>query len=143
MRMDKCFEVGRDRDHAVSVVGREETLARLFPESRTEIVGRKGDRVTARTHYAALGREGVATFHFDYLMDGNVRFEKVCDGNVWKELRGELIFDEPDDGGAGCTVTIEMEGRTKGLVPEFTIRGPMKEQLEQMAEALRREIEES
>lgn len=143
MRMDKRFEVRRDRDHAVAVVAREETLTRLFPESRTEIVERKGDRVTARTHYTALGRAGVATFHFDYLMDGNVRFQKVCDGNVWKELRGEVIFDEPDDGSSGCNVTIEMEGRTKGLVPELAIRGPMKEQLEQMASALRREIEAS
>jgi hypothetical protein len=141
--MDKRFETSRCRDHAVEVVGREDTLTSLFPDAETEIVERKGDRVTARTRYKALGREGVATFHFDYLMDGNVRFQKVCDGNVWKELRGELVFDEPDDGGPGCVVTIEMEGRTKGLVPEFTIRGPMKDQIEQMAEALRRKIEES
>jgi len=139
MRMDKSFEVERDRDHSVEVVGREETLVALFPEARAEIVERKGDRVTARIHYNALGRQGVATFHFDYLMDGSVRFEKVCDGNVWKQLCGELSFD---DAGDGCCVTIEMEGHTKGLVPEFTIRGPMREQLEQMAEALQRKIEE-
>lgn len=140
MRMDKSFEVGRDRDHAVEVASREETLVALFPEARTEIVAREGDRVTARIHYSALGREGVATFHFHYLMDGSIRFEKVCDGNVWKELSGELEFD---GSGGRCTVTLEMEGRTKGLVPEFTIRAPMKEQLEQMANALRTRIEES
>jgi len=143
MKMDKRFEMSCSRDHAVEVIAREDTLTSLFPDARTEILARKGDRVTARTHYTALGREGVATFHFDYLMDGNVRFQKVCDGNVWKELRGELVFDEPDDGSSGCVVTIEMEGRTKGLVPEFTIRGPMKEQIEQMADALRCKIEES
>jgi hypothetical protein len=140
MKTDKQFEARCDRDHAVEVVGREETLLSLFPDSRTEIIDRKGDRVTVRTHYSALGQQGTATFHFDYRMDGSVRFEKICDGNVWKELRGELDFDEGDDG--GCVVTLEMEGRTKGLVPEFTIRGPMKEQIEQMAEALRRKIEE-
>jgi len=139
MKVDKQFEARCDRDHAVETLSREETLLSLFPDSATEIVERKGDRVTARTHYSALGREGIATFHFDYLMDGSVRFEKVCDGNVWKELRGELSFDEQGD---GCLVTLEMEGHTKGLVPEFTIRGPMKEQIEQMAEALRRKIEE-
>ncbi|NNL66325.1 MAG: hypothetical protein HKP30_08790 [Myxococcales bacterium] len=139
MQVDKQFEVARDRDHAVEVIGREETLVALFPEAKTEIVERKGDRVTARIHYAALGREGVATFHFDYLMDGNVRFEKVCDGNVWKQLRGEVSFDEA---GSGCRVSIEMEGKTKGLVPEFTIRGPMNEQIDQMAEALQRRIED-
>ena len=44
--------------------------------------------------------------------------------------------------GKGATlVRIEMEGRTKALVPEFTIKGPMQEQIEQMADALRRCIE--
>jgi len=142
LRMDKSFGTDRSRDHAVEVAGRQETLVSLFPDARTEIVARKGDRVTARTHYTALGREGTATFHFDYLMDGTIRFEKVCDGNVWKELRGEVSFDDAEPAGAGCRVTIEMEGRTKGFVPEFTIRGPMKEQIEQMAESLRRRIEE-
>jgi len=138
MKMEKRFEVDCDRDRAVELAGEEETLLSLFPDGRTEIVDRRGDRVTARTHYTALGREGTATFHFDYLMDGNVRFEKVCDGNVWRELRGELEFDERGD---GCVVTLRLEGSTKSLVPEFTIRGPMKEQIEQMADALRRRIE--
>jgi len=138
MKMDKRFELGCDRDHAVEIVGQEDTLLSLFPDGDSEIVERRGDRVTARTHYSALGREGTATFHFDYLMDGNVRFEKVCDGNVWRELRGELDFEERGD---GCTVTLKLEGSTKSLVPEFAIRGPMKEQIEQMAEALRRRLE--
>jgi len=138
MKMDKRFELGCDRDHAVEIVGQEDTLLSLFPDGDSEIVERRGDRVTARTHYTALGREGTATFHFDYLMDGNVRFEKVCDGNVWRELRGALDFEEHGD---RCVVTLKLEGSTKSLVPEFTIRGPMKEQIEQMAEALRRRLE--
>lgn len=140
MRMDKSFDVDCDRDRAVEVAGREDTLLALFPEAKVEIVERQGDRVTARIHYNALGREGVATFHFDYLMDGSIRFAKVCDGNVWKELSGEVEFD---DNGGSCTVVLEMEGKTKGLVPEFTIRGPMKEQMDEMAHALRRKIEEA
>jgi len=139
MKVDERFEARCDRDHAVEVVGQEETLLALFPDGDAEVVDRKGDRITARTRYNALGREGVATFHFDYLMDGSVRFEKVCDGNVWQELRGELDFEES---AAGCVVRLTMEGCTKSLVPEFTIRAPMKEQIEQMAEALRQRIEE-
>lgn len=137
--MEKEFEVARSRDQAVEAVADDETLARLFPGAETEIVEREGDRRTTRTRYRALGREGVATFHFDTLLDGNVRFEKVCDGRVWRELRGEVSFEES---GERTRVRIWMEGRTKPLVPEFTIRGPMQEQIEQMAQALRSRIEE-
>jgi hypothetical protein len=34
-----------------------------------------------------------------------------------------------------------MTGRTKAFVPEFTIRGPMQDQIERMAAALRMCIE--
>ena len=34
-----------------------------------------------------------------------------------------------------------MEGRTKALVPEFTIKGAMRDQIEQMAGALRQRLE--
>ncbi|MCX5740395.1 MAG: hypothetical protein NTZ61_18235 [Proteobacteria bacterium] len=37
-------------------------------------------------------------------------------------------------------VRIELEGRTKALIPEFTIRGPMQDQLDQMAKALRKRL---
>ncbi|MBW2446182.1 MAG: hypothetical protein JRG83_09680 [Deltaproteobacteria bacterium] len=138
MKFEESFDAGCDRDHAVDVVGREETVLSLLGEGESEIVDRKGDRVTVRTHYNALGQEGTATFHFDYLMDGSVRFEKVCDGNVWQELRGELDFE---DLGSSCCVTLTLQGHTQSLVPEFTVRGPLKEQVEQMAEALRQKIE--
>ena len=58
---------------------------------------------------------------------------------VWRRLDGTLTFEPA---GKGKTlVRIEMEGKTKGLVPEFTIKGPMQEQIEQMATALRQRIE--
>ncbi len=139
MRLEKTFEVNRSRDDTVACVGDEATLLDLFPDGQTEIVGREGDRITTRTRYKALGREGVATFHFTHLLDGNIRFSKVCDGNVWKQLDGELSFEELD--GGLTQVRIEMEGRTKGLVPEFTIKAPMRGQIEEMASALRRRIE--
>jgi hypothetical protein len=140
MRLEKQFDVRCDRDTAVELLSRDDTLVSLFPDSETEIVASKGDRKTTRTRYRALGREGTATFHFDYLMDGNVRFEKVCDGKVWRELRGELSFEERGD---RTRVRITMEGRTKSLVPEFTIKGPMQEQLDGMAGALRERLEQA
>jgi hypothetical protein len=35
-----------------------------------------------------------------------------------------------------------MDGRTKALVPEFTIKGAMRDQLEQMAGSLRQQLRE-
>jgi hypothetical protein len=136
--MEKEFVVAPPREQAVATAQEDETLVHLFPDTRTEIVESRGNRKTARSHYTALGREGVATFHFTFQDDGSITFEKVCDGNVWRRLDGVVRFDE---GGNGTRVRIEMEGRTKTLVPEFTIKGPMQDQLAQMAEALKRRIE--
>jgi hypothetical protein len=138
MRLVKKFEVEQPRDVAVEVAGRDETLIDLFPDAETEIVESRGTRKTAVSHYRVLGREGEATFHFDYLPDGNVAFGKVCDGRVWKSLEGSLEFEERP---AGTQVRIQMVGETKAFVPEFTIRGPMQDQIEQMADALRDLIE--
>jgi len=138
VHLEKHFDVKRARDAAVECALADETLIELFPDARTEIVERRGDRRTVRSHYTALGREGTATFHFDVLLDGGVRFEKVCDGRVWRKLAGRVSFEER---GSGTRVRIELEGQTRPLVPEFTIRGAMRDQLEQMAAALRRRIE--
>jgi len=139
MHLEKQFEVKRPREQAVAIAARDETLLGLFPDTKTELVAAKGTRRTTRTTYTALGRAGTATFHFDFRADGNVDFEKVCDGNVWRELRGTLSFHER----AGSTrVRIEMDGRTKALVPEFTIKGAMRDQIDQMARALRERLEQ-
>lgn len=138
MRLEKHFNVTQERDVAVGAAASEEAILALFPDAHVEVVARSGDRITVRTRYTALGREGEATFHFTFLLDGGVAFEKVCDGNVWRKLRGNVEFEEC---GSGTRVTIEMEGATRALVPEFTIRGPMDQQLEQMVAALRERIE--
>jgi len=139
VHVEKEFDVARPRDEVVAVIAQDETLVGLFPESDTQIVAGGADRKTTRTRYRALGREGTATFHFDFLMDGNVRFEKVCDGKVWRELRGEVSLEERGD---GTRVRIEMDGRTKAFVPEFTIKGPMQEQVEELARALRERLQD-
>ena len=133
MRVEKRFEVGLDRDNVVELLCQDETLLKLLP-GESEIVASEGDRRTIRTHYRALGREGVATFEFTFLMDGNIRFEKICDGRIWRELSGE---DEVEPRGEGARLRIEMNGRTKALVPEFTIKQPLEEQIEQMTDSLR------
>jgi len=138
MHLEKEFDVRCPRERAAALAAQDETLTGLFPDAKTEIVASKGQRKTTRTEYRALGRTGTATFHFDFLDDGSIAFEKVCDGNVWKQLMGKLSFIERRD---GTRVRIEMDGRTKGLVPEFTIKAPMRDQIEQMARALRERFE--
>jgi len=140
MRLVKEFEVRKARDQAVAVVCEDDTIVGLFPGTETEIVATKGDVKTARSRYRALGREGEATFHFTFQPGGDVAFEKVCDGRVWRELKGVVSFATR---GKGTRVRIVMDGRTKALVPEFTIRGAMQEQIEQMATALRRRLEQA
>src|SRR5262245_34680746 len=139
MHLEKQFDVRRPRTEAVAITARDETLLGLFPDTKTEIIAAKGTRRTTRTTYTALGRHGTATFHFDFRDDGDVEFEKVCDGNVWRELRGTLSFEAR----SGKTrVRIAMDGRTRGLVPEFTIKGAMRDQIEQMARTLRERLED-
>jgi len=140
MRMEKEFDVARPRAEAAQTLADESVLADLFPDTETEIVARKGNRKTLESHYTALGREGVATFHFDFQPSGDVRFEKVCDGRIWRELAGTVTLTEGKKDKGKTRVRIELEGRTKALVPEFTIRGPMQDQLEQMAKALKKRL---
>jgi carbon monoxide dehydrogenase subunit G len=138
MHLEKEFDVKQPRDAAIALVAQDETLLNLFPDTRTEIVESRGNRRTLRSHYRALGQQGTATFHFEFDPGGEVCFEKVCDGRVWRELKGVVSFETR---GKGTRVRVVMDGRTKALVPEFTIRGAMQEQIEQMATALRRRLE--
>jgi len=135
MHLEKQFDVSQPHAEAVKVVARDDTLSALFPDAKTEIIERGETRRTLRAHYRALGREGTATFHFDHLPDGDLRFEKVCDGRVWSELKGAVSFQERGD---KTRVRIQLDGRTKSLVPEFTIKGVMQDQMNDMAKALRK-----
>jgi carbon monoxide dehydrogenase subunit G len=137
MHLEKQFDVKRPRAEVLQAVVNDETLISLFPEQETEIVASKGNRRTTQTRYRALGREGEATFHFCFEDDGGISFEKVCDGRIWRELKGNVIFEER---GQGTRVRLELDGRTKALVPEFTVKGQMQAQLEEMADALRKRI---
>jgi carbon monoxide dehydrogenase subunit G len=137
MRLERRFQVKQPREKVLALIEQDETLTGLFPDTDTRVVDRNGDRRTTVSRYRALGREGEATFHFTFLVDGNVRFEKVCDGNIWRQLRGTLSFEER---GKGTRISVELDGKTKTLVPEFTIKGPMEEQIDQMVTALKRHM---
>lgn len=138
MHLDKRFDVPASPEACRAVLEEDEILIGLFPDADNEIVAKTGTRKTVRSRYRALGQEGEATFHFDVQPGGGVRFQKVCDGRVWKQLEGRVTV-EPR--GQGSRVTLELDGSTKAFVPEFTIRAPMKDQLEQMSHALRRRME--
>jgi carbon monoxide dehydrogenase subunit G len=140
MRLTKDFEVSRARADAAAVLADERTILSLFDGAKTEVVKRDGNKLTTHSKFRALGRDTDATFHFTFAADGNVRFEKVCDGNVWKKLEGKISFEER---GARTRVRFEMEGATRAFVPEFTIKLPLEQQLESMARALRAKIEKA
>ena len=138
MHLDKRFEVGTPREACAALLGEDALLIELFPDAENEIIARSEGRKTVVSHYRALGQEGEATFHFDFDPSGDVRFSKVCDGRVWKQLDGRVRLQER---GERTRVTLEMDGQTKAFVPEFTIKGPMTQQIEQMARALRSRME--
>ena len=137
MRLERRFQVKKPREKVVALIEQDETLTGLFPDTDTRVVDRSGDWRTMVSRYRALGREGEATFHFTFQEAGNVRFEQVCDGNVWRRLRGTLSFEQR---GSITRISVELDGKTKTLVPEFTIKGPMEEQIDQMVTALKRRI---
>jgi carbon monoxide dehydrogenase subunit G len=138
MRLTKEFDVARPRAEAAAVLADDATILSLFEGAKTEIVARTPKKLTTHSKFRALGRDSDATFHFSFGDDGNVRFEKVCDGNVWKKLEGKITFETR---GAKTRVRFEMDGATKGFVPEFTIKLPLEQQLDGMVRALRTRIE--
>ena len=133
MEIDEQFVVGRGRDEVARSMDRDETFAALFPDTSVHSLG-KHERET-RTPYPGPGRARDIRFVFRTGSDGNVRFEKICDGNIWRSLEGEVRLEGVDD--RMTRVVLTMQGRTRAFVPELTIRSPMRDQLSQMAKALR------
>jgi hypothetical protein len=138
MQLERVFHVACTRERAAECLGEDELLLDLFPESETRIVARKGERRTVESRYELLGKRGVATFHFDRAPNGDLHFQKVCDGRVWRELTGCVLLEHA---GAGTEIRLELEGRTKALVPELAIRMPLQEHFEQMSCALKAQLD--
>jgi hypothetical protein len=139
MLLQESLKIGRPRDDVVDALCRDDTLLKLIP-GETEIVDRGADRITTRTRYRALGQEGSATFDWNFLMDGSLTFAKVCDGRVWRDLHGSVTVEE--EGERVSRVKVEMSGRTRSLIPELTIKGPMAEQMSSMIGVLERLLSE-
>ena len=135
MKLEKEFVLARRREELVGAFDDDAIYESLFPDTRVTSGG-QGVRET-RTPYAALGQSRELRLLFRTLPDGNVSFEKICDGNVWRSLEGELRLEPRGD---RTRVVLRMEGRTRALVPELAIRGPLRQQLEQMAESLRKQL---
>lgn len=138
MKIERKFSVAASHEQVREVLADEATLLGLFPEAETEVIERGDERITLHARFRALGRDNEVTFHFSWDDAGDVAFEKVCDGNVWKQLRGGVTASE---GASGTRLRIHMDGRTKTFVPEITIKIPMEMQLDEMASALRARLE--
>jgi carbon monoxide dehydrogenase subunit G len=137
MKLQKEFVVDRPRAQVAAAIDNERTLEKLLPGTRIE--SRVDGVRETFTPFSSLGSSREIRFLFQTLPDGNVRFEKVCDGNIWRFLEGHIRLDAIDE--RMTTVQLAMEGQTRGFVPEITIRAPMREQIEQMSKALRAELE--
>ncbi len=67
------------------------------------------------------------------LADRSRSVSKVCDGRVWRELAGEIKVEER---GSGVEIRLGLSGRTKPMIPEFTIKAPLEDQIFEMSDAL-------
>lgn len=133
MKLEETFVVLRPCDALLPVLDRNETFTALLP--RTRIESHTANRRETVTVYTAMGQTRDIRFTFETLPGGLLRFEKICDGNVWRALRGEIRLEA--EGDRSTRVVLQMEGQTRALIPEFTILAPMRQQLDEMARALR------
>ncbi len=127
--------VSCSRDAVAASLDDDDAIASLFPDTRVKSVG---DGVRETRTPAPVGSRDVR-FVWRTQPDGNLAFEKVCDGNIWRSLEGEVRLESVD---AGTTrVRLRLEGRTRTLVPELTIRAPLRAQIQEMSAALQSRIE--
>ena len=108
MKLHKEFMVGRARDQVAAQLDDPHTLGKLFPGTRIE-ERPDGSRETF-TPFKSLGQSREVRFVFRTQPDGDVSFEKVCDGNVWRSLDGEIHIVGVDE--RMTSVAIGMEGQT-------------------------------
>ncbi|MFI5314656.1 MAG: hypothetical protein ACHQ6T_03065 [Myxococcota bacterium] len=137
MKFESEFVVRRANPELAQILASDATITQLFPD--TEIVSSKAGVRETRTRVSAMGLESIVRFVFRPASDGGLRFEKICDGRVWRSLVGAIRLAPVND--STTRVQIELDGSTKTFVPEITIRAPMKDQLQQMTRALRERLE--
>lgn len=133
MRVTKEFFVERERGEIQSLLDEDLTFESLFPGMR--VAKRDGPHREIAAPNPTPGTDRLIRFRFETLPNGNLRFEKVCDGNVWRSLAGAIELER--SGRAQTRVMLRLEGKTRSLVPELAIRLPMREHVDQMTESLR------
>ena len=133
MRFETEFVVNRPRAEVALDLDDDGTFASLFPGTEVRTLGSRVRET--RTLFQALGVSRDIRFVFETLPDGNVHFEKVCDGKVWRSLEGEIRLES--QGSARTRIRLQMEGHTRWLVPEITIQLPLRQQLDRMTASLR------
>lgn len=139
MKFENEFVVRRPLASCASVLESDATITSLFPD--TEIVSNAAGVRETRTRVSALGAETIVRFKFKSRPDGGMRFEKICDGKIWRALEGNISLAAVNP--ETTRVVIAMDGSTRALVPEFTIKAPMKDQMQQMTRALRGRMEQA
>jgi carbon monoxide dehydrogenase subunit G len=137
VHLEREFTVARPREEVARALDSDEAIAALFPDTR--VTNRGGGVRETLTRVSLAGSERELRFVFQTGADGSIRFSKVCDGRIWRSLEGEIRFE--DEGGARTRVRLSMDGRTRALVPELAISGPMRGQLDEMVLALRKRID--
>ena len=136
MHFEREFTVARARAEVVALLDDDATIESLLPGTTITSHG-DGSRET-RTP-SPLGGARDIRFLFRREPRDRLCFEKICDGNIWRSLDGEVRLEEL--GTDRTRVLLRMEGRTRTLVPELTIHGPLRAQIEQMTKALRMRLE--
>ncbi len=137
MKLEESFVISRPRKHLLPALDEDATFTSLFP--RTRIVSHQGSRRETSTPFTAMGQSRELRFVFELDPKGVLRFRKICDGNVWRSLQGEVRLESQGDD--STRVVLQMEGQTRSFVPEVTIRLPMRKQIDEMAQALRVRLE--
>jgi carbon monoxide dehydrogenase subunit G len=137
MHLEREFSIARPLAEVARALDSDDTIAALIPNTRITAAG-AGRRETL-TQVSVGGVQRELRFVFESRPDGSVRFSKICDGRIWRSLEGEIRF-EPQ-GESRTRVRLSMDGRTRALVPELAISGPMRGQLDEMVEALRKRID--
>ena len=138
MKFDQEFVIRRPAQEVFDIINSDDTIQSLFPD--TEIVSNQGGTRETLTHFSEMGVTRDIRFTFRTRPDLSVAFEKICDGNIWRSLHGDIkvLSSGPDL----TRVQLTMKGATRALIPEFTIKGPLRDQLDQMTKSLRAQLED-
>ena len=135
MHFEREFDVHRPLSEVASLLDDDATIECLLPG--TSVTPRADGTRETRT-VAPLGQSREVRFQFTRHAEG-LRFQKICDGNIWRSLAGEVRLENLAT--ELTRVQLRMQGRTRTLVPELTIRGPLRIQIDRMSQALRARLE--